>query len=122
MVDLVGSNFISTVLIAFSVLAVSCKDTNDSIGIDDGPKNIEEVNVINLYVRHCIDCHGENGDLGLMGAKSLVTSKMTISERIHLITNGSENGKMKPFGLENYGDLNAIEIEALAKHIETLRH
>ena len=57
-----------------------------------------------------------------MGAKSLVTSTITISERIELITHGSKNGKMNPFGVEHYGDLNTIEIEALAHFLETLRH
>ncbi|MBT4775454.1 MAG: cytochrome c [Crocinitomicaceae bacterium] len=122
MADLAGSNFIKTTIVTLSLLAGACNNEKNSISTEVGPTTLEEVNVLKLYIRHCVDCHGENGDLGLMGAKSLVTSAMPISERIELITHGSKNGKMKPFGVEHYGDLNTIEIEALAKYIETLRH
>ncbi|MDC3337849.1 cytochrome c [Flavobacteriales bacterium] len=122
MAGLAGSNFIKTTLITLSILVGACNNEKDLRSNEDGPSNVEEVNVMKLYTRHCVDCHGENGDLGLMGAKSLVTSTMPISERIELITHGSKNGKMNPFGVEHYGDLNTIEIEALAHFLETLRH
>jgi hypothetical protein len=56
-----------------------------------------------------------------MSAKDLVSSSMSKEDRIDLITNGSENGKMQPFGIKHYGDLNDVEIEAVAIYIEELR-
>ena len=82
---------------------------------------VDEKEVALLYIRHCVDCHGEDGALGLMGAKDLTTSSMSKEDRIEIIKNGSKNGKMQPFGLEHYGDLDDSEIEAVAVYLETLR-
>lgn len=73
-----------------------------------------------LYQRHCYDCHGEDGTLGFGGAFDLTTSNFTREERIEIITNGSENGKMRPFALEQHGDLTTAQIESVADYIETL--
>lgn len=76
---------------------------------------------VKLYTKYCMDCHGEDGTLGLSGAKDLTVSQMSLEDRINIITHGSENGRMSPFGQEHYGDLNAVQIEALAKYLETLK-
>lgn len=44
-----------------------------------------------LYVAYCQVCHGENGDAGLSGAKNLITSTLTPSEKLDLIRLGKGN-------------------------------
>lgn len=102
---------------ALTVL-VSCGDEVKTVAIEDPNLPID---VTRLYNLHCLDCHGDDGKLGLGGANDLSTSTLSLDARIDVITNGSVNGKMRPFGIENYGDLTDREIEELAKHIEILR-
>ncbi len=80
-----------------------------------------QIDAEKLYVRYCVDCHGVGGDLGLMGAKDLTTSTMSLDDRIKLITDGSADGKMKPFSEARHGDLNNQQIQAVAEFVETLR-
>lgn len=120
MLRLVGSEIKLVTLFFMAAIMTSCgaeMTTTES----NGPTDPKDVDPSLLYVRHCVDCHGVSGDLGLMGAKSLANSTLTLEDRIELITDGSDNGKMKPFGTQHYGDLNEVEIEVLARYIETLR-
>lgn len=41
-----------------------------------------------IYKQYCVVCHGVSGDLGASGAFDLTTSKLTLEERIPVITNG----------------------------------
>jgi cytochrome c553 len=118
---LVGSEIKLVLFVIMAAVMVSC-DAEVTTGEGKGTTDPKDVDPSLLYVRHCVDCHGASGDLGLMGAKSLTTSTMTLQDRIELITHGSDNGKMKPFGTQHYGDLNEVEIEVLARYLETLRH
>jgi mono/diheme cytochrome c family protein len=102
------------------LLLMSC-GSGETVIDNNGPSEIGSVDASKLYNRHCVDCHGLKGNLGLMSAKDLVSSSMSKEDRIDLITNGSENGKMQPFGIKHYGDLNDVEIEAVAIYIEELR-
>ena len=67
-----------------------------------------------LYVP-CSICHGENGDVSRGGAKLLKESALSFEERVGIITYGK--GTMPP----NKDRLEANEIKALAKYIETFR-
>ena len=120
MLRLVGSEIKLVTFFFMAVIMVSCGAEVTTVE-SNGPIDPKDVDASLLYVRHCVDCHGASGDLGLMGAKSLTTSTMTLQDRIELITHGSDNGKMKPFGTQHYEDLNEVEIEVLARYIETLR-
>lgn len=83
----------------------------------DGP-----IDPVALYQLHCTDCHGADGKLGLTGATDLSISVIDLEARVDIIENGSENGKMSPFGIEHYGSLSDEQIAALATFIETLRN
>jgi len=107
-------------ILSFSLLLFSCGGSETVVDIE-GPTDVSAVDASKLYNRHCVDCHGLKGDLGLMSAKDLVTSTMSMDDRVELITNGSANGKMQPFGTEHYGALNDVEVEAVAIYIEGLR-
>lgn len=41
-----------------------------------------------LYKIHCVACHGLQGDMGAAGAANLRSSKLSLEERIVIITKG----------------------------------
>jgi mono/diheme cytochrome c family protein len=98
--------FVLVMGIAFSV-AASCAGCNPDYGVD-GKK---------VYEGECGICHGENGRQGTSGASDLSTSKMSMEDRIDIITNGSDNDQMLPFK----DNLSKKQIKAVAEYIETLR-
>jgi mono/diheme cytochrome c family protein len=69
-----------------------------------------------IYKQNCKVCHGGAGDLGVGDAADLSTTKKTFEEKLYIITNGSENGKMTSYK----GVLTEKEIAAVTAHIETL--
>ena len=68
-----------------------------------------------IYRQYCVTCHGVNGDMGASGAFDLTTSKLTLDEKIAIITNGRKT--MTPFK----GLLSEAKIKAVAEFTETLR-
>ena len=68
-----------------------------------------------IYRQYCITCHGVNGDMGASGAFDLTTSKLTLDEKIAVITNGRNT--MTPFK----GLLSEAKIKAVAEFTETLQ-
>lgn len=68
-----------------------------------------------LYKTHCAICHGSDGKKGLAGAKMLPDSKLTIEERMLLITHG--RGTMMPYK----GILSKEEIRQVAEYTLTLK-
>lgn len=67
-----------------------------------------------IYKAQCTLCHGEDGKLGIGGAKDLTTSTLTKEEMIAVITHG--RGTMMPFNTL----LSKDEIEAVADHVLNL--
>ncbi len=63
----------------------------------------------------CATCHGRKGDLGMGGAKDLVTSILKRDEVIAIVTNGK--GAMMPYGTT----LSKKQIEVVVDHVLTLR-
>lgn len=41
-----------------------------------------------LYKQYCVTCHGLYGDMGATGAFNLQESKLSLEERVEVITNG----------------------------------
>lgn len=77
---------------------------------EDQAKNVEKT-----YNMQCAICHGNDGRKGLAGAKSLPDSKLSLEERINIISNGK--GQMMP-----YKDLLSKEqIKAIAEYTMTLK-
>ena len=70
-----------------------------------------------IYNQNCKVCHGGKGDLGVGDAADLSRSEKTFEEKLYIITNGSESGKMTSFK----GVLTEKEISAVIAHIETLK-
>ena len=68
-----------------------------------------------VYKKNCVLCHGAKGNMGLNGSFDLTTSKLTLEERIAVITNGRNT--MMPYKTV----LKENEIKEVAEYIETLR-
>ncbi len=82
----------------------------------DAKKKIaKKVDGKKIYRQYCVTCHGVNGDMGASGAFDLTTSKLTLDEKIAVITNGRNT--MTPFK----GLLSEAKIKAVAEFSETLK-
>jgi mono/diheme cytochrome c family protein len=77
-------------------------------------ENLDEKPADALYKTHCSICHGDDGRKGLAGARILPESKLSLDERVALITKGK--GNMMAYE----GLLNAKQIEAIAQYTMTL--
>ena len=68
-----------------------------------------------IYLSQCALCHGPSGDMGINGAKNLITSKLAVEDVLDVITNGKNAmpGYAKSFSKE--------EIEAIKSYVLTLR-
>ncbi len=67
------------------------------------------------YEKQCSRCHGNDGNLGLSGAKSLSKTNLSAADMIPIITNGSSGGIMPAYK----GILTDEEIKNVAEYIET---
>ena len=68
-----------------------------------------------IYTQVCAACHGQDGKLGVGGAKDLSKSTLSHVEVVQMITKGK--GLMQPYE----GVLSEQEIEAVASYAEGLR-
>ena len=68
-----------------------------------------------IYKQYCITCHGLYGDMGASGAANLTESKLSLDERIQVITNGRNT--MAAFK----SLLNEDKIKAVAKYTQELK-
>lgn len=69
----------------------------------------------NIYTVYCVQCHGEDGKLGLYNSGDLTKSILPMEEAVLQITNGK--GAMRAFG----NDLNEEQIRQVAMFIQTLK-
>ena len=67
-----------------------------------------------IYNVNCSNCHGEDGKLGMSGAKDLSLTTLTADEQKAVIKNGK--GNMPP-----YGTLTEQQLDGLAQYIATLK-
>ncbi len=70
-----------------------------------------------IYKQYCVTCHGLYGDMGASGAYNLTTSKLSLEERIAVITNGREGTTMVGFK----EILDEPRIKAVSEYIAKLR-
>lgn len=80
--------------------------------VEGAPKVVDGKQV---FEANCVTCHGNDGQLGLMGSPNLVHSTLDINAKTELIRNGK--GVMQPFG----GILTDEEIQAVATYVESLK-
>lgn len=68
-----------------------------------------------IFSERCTSCHGMDGKLGFGGAKDLTTSKKSLAEIIHQVTEGK--GAMAPY--KNI--LSLEEIHAVAEYAKSMQ-
>ena len=107
-INYMRNNILFTSLLLFGIFVsfLSCgesgkKDNNDATAA--------------LFKQNCAVCHGNDGRLGVNGAKDLRLSELSLAPRIELI----KKGKGKMIGFEN--TLNEEQIKALAKYTFTFK-
>jgi mono/diheme cytochrome c family protein len=70
---------------------VSCStdssDATKELSLEEN-KPFTEEDAKNLYSLRCVSCHGEDGKLGMSGAKDLSVSKLTDDEIVEIIQAG----------------------------------
>lgn len=106
------------VLVLATGIAIYACGGNDSATENPAGNSAEgtkAVSGVQLYTDNCMVCHGVDGKAGMSGATDLSTSVLSHESTMDVITNG-RNG-MRPFGSQ----FSKEEIEAIAKHVESLR-
>jgi len=107
------------VLALLAIFFVACG------GPDDGAKKVtntkkkkpaaKKIDGSKIYKQYCVTCHGITGDMGASGAFDLTSTKLSLDEKISVITNGRNT--MTPFK----GLLSDAKIKAVAEYTETLK-
>jgi len=85
-----------------------------SVTSSDAPEGAA-VSGHDIFMDRCTSCHGEDGKLGLSGAKDLSVSTLDLESRIEII----RNGKAPMAGYA--GVLTEEQIKAVAEYTETLK-
>ena len=106
--------FLFSFLGSFSLLFAACggSETPPKTTADAAPTRAYG---IEIFKQNCITCHGADGKMGMNGAYDLSVSKLTVAERVAVITNGRK--AMTPFKAL----LNAEEIQAVAEYTTALK-
>ena len=68
-----------------------------------------------IFRKNCVNCHGNDGKLGLNGAKDLSQTQLSLEERVLVITNG------RNLMTSWKGILAPEEIRAVAEFVGTLK-
>lgn len=97
----------------FVILGLLWSCGGDSAGGDGAAKRV--MSGKEIYQTHCAICHGADGKKGLAGAKMLPDSRLTVEERVQLISQGK--GSMMPYK----GILSKEEIHKVAEFTLTLQ-
>lgn len=99
-------------VLSISTLIIAC-NSNPS---KNNKKNVDlNRPASEIYTAYCVQCHGEDGKKGTLGAKDLTVSLLSTKERIDIITNGKRS-------MPSYkSSMSKNEIENVAKYIESLK-
>jgi len=110
-------------LAIIAVFAFACGNSNDSKASTEDTNASASTETVaaadgeKVYKQYCVTCHGLYGDMGASGAFNLVDSKLSMEERVAVISNGREGTNMVGFK----SILKEDQIQAVSKYIETLR-
>lgn len=101
--------------LTFSRPKIEVKENVDAESqVQNAEQSVEEQGKA-VFEAACMNCHGTDGKLMASGAKDITLSKLTVDERIVLITKGK--GLMQAFG----GSLTEEQIKAVATYTTTLK-
>lgn len=99
-------------LASMTVFVVACNSNSSKSNENELTSNRPAAEI---YTAYCVQCHGEDGKKGTLGAKDLTISPLTTNERIDIITNGKRS-------MPSYkASMSKQEIENVAKYLESLK-
>jgi mono/diheme cytochrome c family protein len=104
-----------SLLVLATITVYSCGGGADKTKNDSTSSNTVALSGSQLYNDNCVVCHGQDGTAGMSGATDLSRSVLTLDNIIGVVTNG--RNAMRAYGSQ----FSKEEIEALAKHVESLR-
>ncbi|MCO5276091.1 MAG: cytochrome c [Flavobacteriales bacterium] len=102
----------SAALVGLALLAglMACSASGGAKPDQDGRARDGE----EIFKTECVMCHGQDGKLGMAGARDLTISKLSKEEMIAVVMNGK--GAMIGFK----GRLSAAQIDQVVDHVRTL--
>lgn len=102
------------IMILMTTFLISCgSESADSGGMEEAAVAVHPGEKV--YKKYCITCHGTDGSMGSNGAFNLRETKLSIEEKIAVITKGRNT--MTPFEKV----LKPEEISAVAEYTEKFR-
>jgi len=102
-------------VLAFAVFACGGESPKENNPTKKTKPKKKKVDGEKVYKQYCVTCHGVYGDMGASGAFNLTESKLTLDEKVDVITNGRNT--MTPFK----GLLSDAKIKAVAEYTEKLK-
>ena len=102
-------------VLSFAVFACGGESPKEQNKPKKTAKKKKKVDGEKVYKQYCVTCHGVYGDMGASGAFNLTESKLTIDEKINVVTNGRNT--MTPFK----GLLSEAKIKAVVEYTEKLK-
>ncbi len=103
-------------ILAFTVFACGAESPKEQNSTKKpAAKKKKKVDGEKVYKQYCVTCHGVYGDMGASGAFNLTESKLTVDEKINVVTNGRNT--MTPFK----GLLSDAKIKAVVEYTEKLK-
>ncbi len=106
---------ISALVLITGLFVYSCGGSTTNTKTESTGATEVGISGAQLYTDNCVVCHGQDGKAGMSGATDLATSVLSHENTVAVITNG-RNG-MRAFS----NQFTKEEIDAIAKHVETLR-
>ena len=103
------------VAFAFMLAIVACGGGKEKSKGSSSDSGTSVVNAEKIFKSNCMLCHGEDGKLGLNNSKDLTISKLSLEERIDIVT----NGKNTMVGFSSL--LDKDEIKVVAEYTFTLK-
>jgi mono/diheme cytochrome c family protein len=109
--------FISIIAIALTagIFVYSCGGSESNTKTESKGAETVAASGAQLYSDNCVICHGKDGKAGMSGATDLSTSVLSHESTVDVIANG--RNAMRAFS----NQFTKEEIEAIAKHVESLR-
>lgn len=96
-------------------LLVSCGPQTKEVEESTEEKPFTKADATSLFTMRCASCHGDDGKLGVSGAKDLSISKLTDAEITSIIYNGKN-------GMPAFGDsFTKEQLDALVPIVKSLR-
>jgi len=71
-----------------AVVVIACGNADSGTGSATFAAEEQPSEGAKIYKQYCLTCHGLYGDMGASGAANLQESKLTLEQRVEVVTNG----------------------------------